>query len=43
MKISSYAIWGGNIVVTAITSAMLVGNIGLQLSGKFTFSIPCES
>ena len=43
MKIFSYAIWGGNIVVTAITSAIWVGNIGLQLSGEFTFSIPCES
>jgi hypothetical protein len=45
MEISSFAIWEGNKIIMAITVAIWVGNIGLQLSGEFTFSIlvSCES
>jgi hypothetical protein len=43
MEISSFAIWEWNKVIMAITVVILVGNISFQLSGEFTFSIPCES
>jgi hypothetical protein len=42
-ELSSYAIWDKSKVIMAISAAMWVINLGFQLAGKLTCSIPCES
>ena len=39
----SYAIWDKSKVIMAISATIWVINLGFQLEGKFTSSIPCES
>ena len=43
MELSSYAIWDKSKVIMAICAAIWVINLGFQLAGKSTSSIPCES
>ena len=40
MEISSFAIWDRNKVIIAISAAIWFTNIGAQLTGEFTSSIP---
>jgi hypothetical protein len=43
MGLSSYAIWDKSKVIMGISAAIWVVNLGFQLAGKLTSSIPCES
>ncbi len=43
MELSSFAIWDKSKIIMAISSAIWVINLGFQLAGKLTSSIPCES
>jgi hypothetical protein len=43
MALSSFAIWDRSKVIMAISAAIWFINLGFQLEGKLTSSIPCES
>ena len=42
-ELPSYAIWDKSKLIMAISAAIWVINLGFQLTGKSTWSIPCEA